>query len=103
MNSFPILLNMHFRGEIREKSELNFTEKDLVEFENKDFKSTSFVLIVSDNGMGIHELDFEDLNTLGMQLVTSLVNQLDGEFELKRDKGTEFIMQFTLTEKNKLI
>ncbi len=53
--------------------------------------------------MGTHELNFEDLNTLGMQLVTSLVNQLDGELELKRDKRTEFTMQFTLTEKNKFI
>jgi two-component sensor histidine kinase len=86
-------------GEIR----IKLYRKRFVEFENKDFKSTSLVLIISDNGMGTHELNFEDLNTLGMQLVTSLVNQLDGELELKRDKRTEFTMQFTLTEKNKFI
>jgi two-component sensor histidine kinase len=34
-----------------------------------------------------------------MQLVISLVDQLDGELELKRDNGTEFIIRFTVEEK----
>ncbi len=37
-----------------------------------------------------------------MQLVTSLVDQLEGELELKRDNGTEFTMRFTVTEKDNL-
>jgi len=50
--------------------------------------------------VGIPEsVDIEELDSLGMQLVTSLVDQLDGEFELKRNNGTEFILRFTLTEK----
>jgi len=58
-------------------------------------------LIVSDNGVGMPEnVDIEDLDTLGMQLVTSLVDQLDGELELKRDNGTEFIIKFTVEENN---
>ena len=57
-------------------------------------------MTVSDNGVGIPEnLDIEDLDTLGFQLVTSLVDQLDGEFKLKRNNGTEFTMRFTVTEK----
>ncbi len=53
--------------------------------------STSFTLTVSDNGVGIpDELEIEDLDSLGFQLVTSLVDQLDGELELKRNNGTEF-------------
>ena len=57
----------------------------------KDCKSTSFTLTVSDDGVGIPEsLDIEDLDSLGIQLVTSLVDQLDGELELKRNNGTEF-------------
>jgi hypothetical protein len=32
-------------------------------------------------------------------LVTTLVEQLDGELELKRDKGTTFNIKFTVTEK----
>lgn len=59
------------------------------------------MLIVSDNGIGIpKDLDIEDTDTLGMQLVTSLVDQLDGELEPKRDNGTEFIIRFMATENN---
>ena len=44
-------------------------------------KSTSFILTVSDNGVGIPEnLDIEDPDTLGLQLVTILVDQLDFTF-----------------------
>jgi PAS domain S-box-containing protein len=64
-------------------------------------KSTSFILTVSDNGVGIPEnFDIENLNSLGLQLVTSLVDQLDGELELKRDNGTEFTIRFTVPEKS---
>ncbi len=37
-----------------------------------------------------------------MQLVTSLVDQLDGELELNRENGTEVSMRFTVTEKDNL-
>lgn len=71
------------------------------EYEKEKPKSTSFSLTVSDNGVGIPEnLDIEDLNSLGLQLVTSLVDQLEGELELKRDNGTEFTIKFIVTEKN---
>lgn len=57
--------------------------------------------INSDNGMGIPEgFDVEDVETLGMQLVTTLVDQLDGELELKRNNGTEFNIRFTVRENN---
>lgn len=63
-------------------------------------KSTNFTLTVSDDGIGIPEnLEIENLDSLGFQLVTSLVDQLDGEFELKRNNGTEFTMRFTVVEK----
>ncbi len=56
-------------------------------------------MTVSDDGVGIPEnLDIENLESLGMQLVISLVDQLDGEFELKRNNGTEFTLRFTVTE-----
>jgi PAS domain S-box-containing protein len=60
-----------------------------------------FILTVSDNGIGIPEnLDIKKLDSLGIQLITSLVDQLDGELELKRDNGTEFIIKFTAAEKD---
>ena len=63
-------------------------------------KSTNFTLTVSDDGVGISEnLNVEELDSLGFQLVTSLVDQLDGELELKRNNGTEFIMKFKIIEK----
>ena len=69
------------------------------ESKSEDCKSASFILTISDNGIGIPEnLEIEELNSLGLQLVTSLVDQLDGELELKRNGGTEFIIRFTVKE-----
>ncbi len=65
--------------------------------------NTCFTLTISDNGVGIPEkLNIENTDSLGLQLVTSLVDQLDGKLELKRDNGTEFTIRFTVTEKNNL-
>ena len=43
-------------------------------------------------------IGIEDLDSLGLQLVFTLVEQLDGELELKRDNGTEFIIRFAVIE-----
>ena len=84
------------KGEIR----IKFDRGEFTEFKTEDCESTSFTLTVSDNGVGIPEnFDLEKLDSLGMQLVTSLVDQLDGEFELKRNNGTEFIIRFTVIKK----
>ncbi len=72
-----------------------------VNLSREEGSNTSFTLSISDNGVGIPEsIDIEVLDSLGLQLVTTLIEQLDGELELKRDKGTEFTMRFTVTEKN---
>jgi PAS domain S-box-containing protein len=58
-------------------------------------KCTRYTLIVSDDGVGISEtVSLENPDTLGLQLVDVLVYQLNGEIELKRDKGTEFKISF---------
>jgi PAS domain S-box-containing protein len=63
-------------------------------------KDTRYTLIVSDNGVGIPKnIDFENSDTLGLQLVTILVEQLDGEVKLNRDKGTELIISFSAEKK----
>ena len=68
---------------------------------NENSTGTTFALTISDNGVGIPaNLDIEELDSLGLQLVTSLVTQLDGELEIKRNNGTEFIIRFTVTDKN---
>jgi len=92
-NSFKHAFPGRDKGEIQIK---------LQREEGEDCSST-FVLSVSDNGVGIPEnLDIEDLESLGLQLVTSLVDQLDGELELKRNNGTEFTISFTVPESNNL-
>ena len=64
---------------------------------NEGFKGTSFILTVSDNGIGVPEsFDLENPDGLGIQLITTLVDQLEGEVELKRDNGTEFTIRFTV-------
>jgi len=81
--------------EISEKSEDNGIEDS-----NEACKSTSYILVVSDNGAGIPEsISLEDSDTLGIQLVTILVDQLDGELDLNRDSGTEFTIKITVAEK----
>jgi PAS domain S-box-containing protein len=96
-NSFKHAFPDKSEGEIRVKLHREENEECIIN--NED--CTTFVLTVSDNGIGIPEdLEIEELDSLGMQLVTSLVDQLDGELELKRDNGTEFIIRFMVTERN---
>lgn len=53
-------------------------------------------LIVSDNGVGIPpELDLRNIDTLGLQLVTNLVEyQLRGEIQIIQNGKTEFYCKF---------
>jgi len=52
-------------------------------------------LVFSDNGVGIPEdLDIQKVQTLGLDLVKSLTQQLKGTIELNRDNGTEFKITF---------
>ncbi|RPJ72878.1 MAG: hypothetical protein EHM20_13160, partial [Alphaproteobacteria bacterium] len=52
-------------------------------------------LIVRDNGMGFPEkLDFRNTTSLGLQLVTTLVDQIEGDIELDRSSGTGFKIRF---------
>jgi PAS domain S-box-containing protein len=55
-----------------------------------------FELNISDNGIGIPgEIDFRNTeSTLGLRLVISLVNQLDGSIKLDRTQGTKFKIIF---------
>jgi two-component sensor histidine kinase len=52
-------------------------------------------LMVSDNGVGFSPgLDFRSAASLGLQLVNTLVNQLDGTIELDNNRGTAFRINF---------
>jgi PAS domain S-box-containing protein len=55
-----------------------------------------YILTVADNGRGIsEEIDFQNTDSLGLQLVNILVEQIDGYIELKRKQGTEYIICFS--------
>ncbi|MBZ2165263.1 PAS domain S-box protein [Methanobacterium spitsbergense] len=59
------------------------------------FIEEEYVLTISDNGIGLSdELDFKNTDSLGLQLVNSLINQIDGEIELNKNHGTTFIIRF---------
>ncbi len=54
-----------------------------------------FNLTVSDNGVGIpDEVDPENAETFGMQLIKYLTKQLKGTIELDRNNGTKYQLKF---------
>ncbi len=59
------------------------------------FDGKMFTLVICDNGKGFPEdVNFRDTESLGLQLVTTLVDQIDGTIELERNDGTRFIIIF---------
>lgn len=58
-------------------------------------KSSQYSLVVSDNGLGFPEdLDFRNTDSLGLQLVNILVEQLEGTIELQKGTETTFKILF---------
>ena len=63
-------------------------------------KNLPFMLTVEDNGQGIPEwVDFQNTDSLGLQLVNIFVEQIEGSIELKRDRGTKFSIRFSKLKK----
>lgn len=61
----------------------------------KEVNEQQFILVIADSGKGIPEnLDFKNTDSLGLQLVNILVEQIEGSIELKGDCGTEFRIMF---------
>ena len=70
-----------------------------VELKNYD---ENYQLSVCDNGTGFPEdLDYHETNTLGMLIVNSLTDQIDGELNLERENGTKFTVTFKDKTKKK--
>lgn len=61
-------------------------------------KSGKLAVTVKDNGIGLPEtLDWNHTDTLGLKLVRTLVEkQLGGSIRLRKGKGVEFLITFTL-------
>jgi len=61
-------------------------------------RSYLYKLVVSDNGLGFPEnIDFKNTESLGLQLVNTLVEQLEGTIEMETNRGTTFRISFTET------
>ncbi|MGB8234054.1 MAG: histidine kinase N-terminal 7TM domain-containing protein, partial [Methanobacterium sp.] len=54
-----------------------------------------YSMIVSDNGVGFpKDYDLEVSDSLGLRIVNSLTEQIDGQIELERTNGTRYIIKF---------
>ena len=63
-----------------------------------------YVLLLGDNGVGLPpNFDLESTDTLGLRLVHSLVNQIDGKLKIRKSKGTCFEIEFKELEYKKRI
>jgi hypothetical protein len=55
----------------------------------------SLNLVISDDGIGFPSgLSFEKADTLGLQLVRNLTDQLHGKMQYRVERGTEFDISF---------
>ena len=55
----------------------------------------NLVLIIGDNGKGLpKEIDYRNTESLGLQLVVTLTDQLSGVIDLNREKGTNYTIIF---------
>jgi len=58
-------------------------------------RDNRIVIEVSDDGIGLSaNFDFHTSESLGLQLVNMLVEQLDGSISLEREQGTRFTITF---------
>ncbi|AKB78569.1 Sensory transduction histidine kinase [Methanosarcina horonobensis HB-1 = JCM 15518] len=75
----------------------NFT---IYEDECREKGNFQHVLTVADNGIGFpDEIDLQAAESLGLQLIYVLIEQIDGCIELKTDHGTNFTIWFNNLEK----
>ncbi len=71
------------------------------EEQNNEIHKSLFSLTISDNGKGISEnTELGSVKSLGLQLVNTLVDQVDGEIELERAGGTKFRITFWAAERS---
>jgi PAS domain S-box-containing protein len=64
-----------------------------IKFNSQDDK---YLLEVKDNGIGFpNDIDYKNTDSLGLRLVTSLTEQIDGKIEFNNTSGTSFKIIFT--------
>lgn len=104
-NSFKHAFSAGGKGKIQinlYRIETSAFKNNVSGLDKECMKKTDFdyVLEVSDNGKGIpQEINFPSADSLGLQLVTILVEQIDGCINLERDHGTKFTIWFSDIDK----
>ena len=64
-------------------------------------KDNDYTLCVADDGIGFPEnIDLASTDSLGLQLITTLTNQIDGKIYLDQNNGTSFKIDFNEIEYN---
>ncbi len=59
----------------------------------------NYTMIVEDDGVGFpDDVDMENTDSLGLQLINSLTDQIDGDIIFNRTNGTSFTIKFSETE-----
>jgi two-component sensor histidine kinase len=80
-NAYKHAFNKVLKGKI----DISFT------IENKLCK-----IIISDDGVGLpKDFNLNNLNSLGLELIDALVNQLEGNYKMVSDKGTKIEVEFS--------
>jgi two-component sensor histidine kinase len=73
--------------------------KGEIDIKMHESKNNEYTLIIKDNGIGVPQnFDLRDTKTLGLQLVNTLVEQLEGSVKLNRKVGTAFEVKFRKTK-----
>lgn len=104
-NSFKHAFPAGGEGEIQInlcRTEISALKNNVSDLDKECMKKNGldYVLEVSDNGKGIpQEIAFPSADSLGLQLVTILVEQIDGCINLERDHGTKFTIWFSDIDK----
>lgn len=81
-NAVKYAFPKHSKGEIR------------ISLKNTD--KNNYKLIIADNGIGFpKDYQFDKRETLGMNLIVGLSNQIDGIFELENENGLKITITFT--------
>ena len=69
--------------------------KGTITIKLKSYFNGDGVKSLADEGIGLPEdIDIENSETLGLQLIHSLINHLDGKLEIDTTNGTEFKIRF---------
>jgi PAS domain S-box-containing protein len=67
----------------------------IIDVELKVKDKDTYEMKIKDNGKGFADnIDFKNTSTLGLQLVNTLVSQLEGNIEIAKGSGTEFSITF---------